>query len=121
MRRLRGKLRDSNCTTKLRTELRELRSRAITMISDSGNSDTMRALASSAALRLRAGRTRRAPRLAKTRAVSAPIPDVAPVEPHDQASNVENTEVSPSTTCVWTKLSINIVSLFYKINLHVQI
>lgn len=87
MRRLRGKLRDSNSATKLRTELRELRSRAMRKISVSGNSDTMRALASSAALRLRAGRINLAPRLANTRAVSAPIPDVAPgFETHHQTS-----------------------------------
>ncbi|CAK9148488.1 unnamed protein product [Ilex paraguariensis] len=85
MRRLRGKLREINSATKLRTELRELRSRAKTKISESGNSDTIRALASTAALRFRAGRTSLAPRLANTRAVSAPIPDVAPGEPHDQS------------------------------------
>lgn len=78
MRRLRGKSRDSNSETKFRTEVRELRSSDMTKISDSGHSDTIRALASSAALRLLAGRTSLAPRLAKTRAVSAPIPDVAP-------------------------------------------
>lgn len=78
MRRLRGKSRDSNSATKLRTEVRELRSRLMTMIFESGNSDTIRALASSAALRFRAGSTSVTPRLASTRAVSAPIPDVAP-------------------------------------------
>ena len=78
MRRLRGKSRDSNSETKFRTEVRELRSSGMIKISDSGHSDTIRALVSSAALRLRAGRTNLAPRLAKTRAVSAPIPDVAP-------------------------------------------
>lgn len=79
MRRLRGKSRDSNSATNLRTESQELRSSPITITCDSGNSDTIRALVSSAALRLRAGNTSRAPRFASTLAVSAPIPDVAPV------------------------------------------
>jgi hypothetical protein len=78
MRRLRGNPRDSNSETKFRTEPRELRSSGMTTISESGNSATIRALVSSAALMLRAGRTSLAPRMAKTRAVSAPIPDVAP-------------------------------------------
>jgi len=69
---------DSNSETKFRTEPRELRSSGMTTISESGNSATIRALVSSAALMLRAGRTSLAPRMAKTRAVSAPIPDVAP-------------------------------------------
>lgn len=79
MRILTGKLRDSNSDTKFRTEVSELRSRAMTITSDSGNSETILAFASSAALRFRAGSTNLAPRLAKTLAVSAPIPDVAPV------------------------------------------
>ena len=78
MRRWRGKPREWNWLTKLLTELSELRSRAITMISESGHSDTIRAFASSAAFTLRAGRINLAPRFANTRAVSAPIPDVAP-------------------------------------------
>lgn len=81
MRRLRGSWSDSNSETKFLTEARELRSSAMTTISESGNSETIRALASSAALRLRAGRTSFAPRLANTRAVSAPMPDVAPNYP----------------------------------------
>ena len=44
-----------------------------------GHSPRMRARMSSAALTFRAGMTTRAPRFASTRAVSAPIPDVAPV------------------------------------------
>ncbi|KAM1411524.1 hypothetical protein COP1_024207 [Malus domestica] len=79
MRRLRGSWRDSNLEAKLLTEARELRSRAMTMILESGNSEGIRALASLAALRLQAGRTSLAPRLAKTRVVSTPIPDVAPM------------------------------------------
>lgn len=79
MRRLRGKLREWNWETKLRTEERELRSRGKTTISEPGQSDAKRALASSAALRLRAGSTNLAPLFANTRAVSAPIPDVAPI------------------------------------------
>jgi hypothetical protein len=76
---LRGSSRERKSDTKLRTEARELRSRGKIMISDPGHSEIIRALASSAAFRLRAGRIKRAPRFAKTRAVSAPIPDVAPV------------------------------------------
>uniref|UniRef100_A0A2P2QEQ4 Short-chain dehydrogenase TIC 32ic isoform X1 n=1 Tax=Rhizophora mucronata TaxID=61149 RepID=A0A2P2QEQ4_RHIMU len=79
MRRLRGKFRERNSETNLRTELRELRSSAMTVISEPGNSDKRRALASSAAFRLRTGSTSRAPLFANTLAVSAPIPDVAPV------------------------------------------
>ena len=78
MRRLRGKSKDSNSETKFRTELRELRSSPITMISVSGFSDIILALASSAAFRLLAGNTSLAPLFASTLAVSAPIPDVAP-------------------------------------------
>lgn len=78
MRRLRGKLRDSNSATKLRTEARELRSSAIAKISASGDSDRIRDFVSSAVFMLRAGRISRAPRFANTLAVSAPIPDVPP-------------------------------------------
>lgn len=81
MRRLRGKCKDSNSETKFVTEFRELRSRAITVIREwsiHSDSDTIRAFASSAALRSRAGMTILAPRLANTLAVSSPIPDVAP-------------------------------------------
>lgn len=78
MRRLRGKFRYSNSATKFRTELRELRSRAITMISASGTSDRIRVFVSSAAFTLRAGKISLTPRFARTLAVSAPIPDVAP-------------------------------------------
>lgn len=79
MRRLSGRLRDSNWATKVLTEDKELKSSGITMIRESEHSDSIRALVSSAALRFRDGRIKRAPRLARTRAVSAPIPDVAPV------------------------------------------
>lgn len=78
MRRLRGRWRDSNPATKLRTEEIELRSSSMTTISASGNSDTILPLASSAAFTFLAGKTSLAPRLASTLAVSAPIPDVAP-------------------------------------------
>lgn len=78
MRRLRGKRRVSNSETNRLTEARELRSSDMTTISESGFSDTMRALASSAAFKLLAGNISLAPRFANTRAVSAPIPDVAP-------------------------------------------
>ncbi|RRT77281.1 hypothetical protein B296_00017904 [Ensete ventricosum] len=75
MRRLRGRLRARKRKTKHRTEERELRSRGSTMISVPGNSPVIRALVSSAAFRLLAGSTSLAPRIASTRAVSAPIPD----------------------------------------------
>lgn len=78
MRRLRGRWRDSKSETKLLTESRELRSRAMTRISEPGHSSPIRALVSSAAFIFRAGRISLAPRFANTRAVSAPIPDVAP-------------------------------------------
>lgn len=79
MRRLRGRWRERNLETNDRTEERELRSRGRTMISDKGDSAKMRFFISSAVLRLRAGITSLAPRFARTLAVSAPIPDVAPV------------------------------------------
>lgn len=78
MRRLSGRPRARKRDTKLRTEARELRSRGKIMISDPGHSEMIRAFISSADFRLRTGSTRRAPCFAKTRAVSAPIPDVAP-------------------------------------------
>lgn len=80
MRRLRGRRRERNREAKQRTEERELRSRGRTKTSAPGNSAAMRAFVSSAAFRLRAGSTSRAPRIASTRAVSAPIPDVAPAQ-----------------------------------------
>lgn len=79
MRRLRGKPREWKRVTKLVTELRELRSSAITTISASGHSVTILPLVSSAFFMLRAGKITLAPLLANTRAVSAPIPDVPPV------------------------------------------
>lgn len=79
MRRWRGRRRDRKLETKDRTEERELRSSGRTMISEHGNSAETRAFISSAVLRLRAGSTSLAPRLARTLAVSAPMPDVAPV------------------------------------------
>lgn len=65
------------------------------MISESGHSETMRAFASSAAFMLRAGRTSLAPCAANTRAVSAPIPDVAPV----MMAVMERRSVRVSVTC----------------------
>lgn len=79
MRMLSGRWRDSKSATNRRTEESELRSRCMTMISASGNSERIRDFVSSAVLTLRAGSISLAPRLARTRAVSAPIPDVAPV------------------------------------------
>lgn len=78
MRRLSGMPRSRKRLTKRRTEASELRSSGSTTTSAPGHSATSRARASSAALRFRAGSTSRAPRFASTRAVSAPIPDVAP-------------------------------------------
>ncbi|KAM1513001.1 hypothetical protein COP2_025207 [Malus domestica] len=49
----------------------------LTMIFELGNSETIQALMSLAALRLRAGKINFASRLAKTRVVSTSIPDVA--------------------------------------------
>lgn len=79
MRRWRGRCRERNLETNDRTDERELRSSGRTMISDHGDSAEMRAFISSAVLRLRAGITSLAPRLARILAVSAPMPDVAPV------------------------------------------
>ncbi|RWV96781.1 hypothetical protein GW17_00040486 [Ensete ventricosum] len=75
MRRLRGRWRARKRATKHRTEERELRSRGSTMTTAPGNAAATRALVSSAAFRLLAGSTSLAPRIARTRAVSAPIPD----------------------------------------------
>ena len=97
MRRLSGKSRDSNSETKHRTESSELRSRAMTTISELGNSATIRAFASSAAFRLRAGSTSLAPRFASTRAVSAPIPDVAPGNWTTPSSWVKQTTIFNSS------------------------
>lgn len=97
MRRLSGKSRDSNSETKHRTESSELRSRAMTTISELGNSATIRAFASSAAFRLRAGSTSLAPRFASTRAVSAPIPDVAPGNWTTPSSSVKQTTIFNSS------------------------
>jgi hypothetical protein len=78
MRRLSGRPSSRKRATKRRTDASELRSSGSTMTSALGHSATTRARASAAALRLRAGSTSLTPRLASTRAVSAPIPDVAP-------------------------------------------
>ncbi|KAJ0913982.1 hypothetical protein HanPSC8_Chr06g0233491 [Helianthus annuus] len=51
----------------------------MTVIFESQNSDANRFFISVATFRFRAGKTRRTPRLARTRAVSAPIPEVAPL------------------------------------------
>lgn len=83
MRRFSGRFSDSNWATKVLTEARELKSRAMAMISEPEHSASIRALASSAAFKFRDGRINRAPRLARTRAVSAPIPDVAPERRRD--------------------------------------
>ena len=79
MRRWSGRPSARNLSAKARTDASELRSSGSTRTSAPGHSATMRARTSSAALALRAGITTRAPRFASTRAVSAPIPDVAPV------------------------------------------
>lgn len=80
MRRLRGRSRERKWETKERTEARELRSSAMATTSASGNSAKILPRASSAAFTLLAGHTSRAPRFASTLAVSAPIPDVAPMK-----------------------------------------
>lgn len=90
IRRFSGRSRERKRDTKLRTDTRELRSRGKMTISDPGHSESIRAFASSAALRLRAGSISRAPCFAKTRAVSAPIPDVAPVYSLKKSSRKEN-------------------------------
>lgn len=90
MRRLRGRSRDSKSATKLRTEAMELRSSSITMISVSGNSETILPFASSAAFTFRAGKINLAPRFASTLAVSAPIPDVAPSLNQQQNENPDD-------------------------------
>lgn len=88
MRRLRGRSRDSKSATKFRTEAMELRSSSITTISVSGNSETILSFASSAAFTFLAGKINLAPRFANTLAVSAPIPDVAPITKSTSSQNL---------------------------------
>jgi hypothetical protein len=80
MRMLRGSLRESNSEANLLTEAMELRSSSRTSILASGVLATMASLAMSPAETLRTAMTTRTPRSARTRAVSSPMPLVAPAE-----------------------------------------
>lgn len=79
MRMFKGRLRARNCWTKDRTDERELRSILRGMILAWGVSCKMELLRALAAFKFRAGIITQAPLFASTLAVSAPIPEVAPV------------------------------------------
>lgn len=77
-RMLRGSPRDKNSKQNLFTEVNELRSISSRIISASGLSFWIASFTLAAPFRSLAGITILTPLFANTRAVSAPIPDVAP-------------------------------------------
>lgn len=95
MRRLSGRWSDWNRETKALTEARELRSRVRAVMTALGNSDLIFAQVSYPAFMFLAERIRRVPRIASTRAVSNPMPEVAPVT----MAVIESRLEIPQVTC----------------------